>query len=83
VSSIVQKPGVLTTFGGSDYNNNIYLNIRDLTPTIDGQYIPAKSGQGHWLFHEILSVGIFFYRNVVWRLFANMFLCHCNVAGMI
>jgi hypothetical protein len=33
--------------------------------------------------NEILSVGIFFYRNVVWRLFANMFLCHCNVAGMI
>ena len=47
----MQKPGVLTTCGRSENNNNIYLNIRDLTPTLDGQYVPAKSGRGHWLFH--------------------------------
>jgi hypothetical protein len=48
----MQKPGVLTTFGRSDYNNNIYLNIRDLTPAMYGHYIPAKGGQGHWLFQQ-------------------------------
>ena len=43
----VQKPGVLTTFGRSEYNNNIYLTISDLTPAIYGHCIPAKSGHGH------------------------------------
>jgi hypothetical protein len=47
---MVHKPRMLATFGRSDYNNNIYLNIRDLTPAKYGHYIPAKSGQGHRLF---------------------------------
>ncbi|TFG92560.1 MAG: hypothetical protein E4G71_01870 [Candidatus Atribacteria bacterium] len=47
----MQRPGVLTTFGQSDYNNNIYLSIRDLTPAMYGHCIPAKSGHGYWLFH--------------------------------
>jgi hypothetical protein len=49
----VQKPEVLTTCGLSENKNNIYLNIRDLTSITDGQYIPAKSGQEHWLFYLI------------------------------
>jgi len=44
---IVQKPGLLTTIGRSDYLNYIYLHIRDLTTAIDGQFIPAKGGQGY------------------------------------
>jgi hypothetical protein len=40
----------LTTFGRSEYNNNIYLNIMDLTPALYGHYILAKRGQVHWLF---------------------------------
>jgi hypothetical protein len=46
----VQKPFLLTTISRSDYNNNIYLNINDLTPAMYGHCIPAKSGQGHWPF---------------------------------
>jgi hypothetical protein len=46
----MQKPGLLTTIGRSDYLNYIYLHIRDLTPAIDGQFIPAKGGQDHRLF---------------------------------
>jgi hypothetical protein len=49
----LQKPEVLTTFGRSESNNYIYLNIRDLTPAMYGHCIPAKSGQGHWLFQLI------------------------------
>jgi hypothetical protein len=43
----VQKPGLLTTFGRSNYHNFIYLDIKDLTPATYGQFIPAKVGQGH------------------------------------
>jgi hypothetical protein len=46
----LQKPGLLTTFGRSDYHNFISLDIKDLTPATYGQFIPAKGGQGHWLF---------------------------------
>ena len=46
----MQKPDILTTFGQSDCINNIYLDIKDLTPATDGQLIPAESGQGRWLF---------------------------------
>jgi len=42
----VQKPVLLTTFRRYDYANYIYLYINDLTPAMDGQSIPAKSGQG-------------------------------------
>jgi hypothetical protein len=44
---MVQKPDLLTTFNRSDGINNTNLNIKDLTPARDGQYIPAKGGQGH------------------------------------
>jgi hypothetical protein len=46
----LQKPQVLTTFGQSDCINNIYLEIKDLTPAIDGQLILAESDQCRWLF---------------------------------
>jgi hypothetical protein len=46
----VQKPEALTTFGQSDSINNIYPEIKDLTPAMDGQYFPVDRGQGHWLF---------------------------------
>jgi hypothetical protein len=42
----------MTKFGRSDYVNFISLDIRDLTPGTYGQFIPAKGGQGHWLFHS-------------------------------
>jgi hypothetical protein len=48
----LQKPEALTTFGQSDSINNIYPEIKDLTPAMDGQYFPADRGQGHWLFHS-------------------------------
>jgi hypothetical protein len=44
----------LTTIGRSDYLNNIYLDIKELTPAMDGQFTPAKDGQGHWLSRLIL-----------------------------
>ena len=47
----VQKPGSLTTSDWSIYANYIYLTINDLTLAKDGQFVPAKGGQGHWLFH--------------------------------
>jgi hypothetical protein len=50
---LVQKPEVLTTFGWSDYLNDIHLYNYDLTPAKDDQFIPAKSGQGHRLFQLI------------------------------
>jgi hypothetical protein len=37
---------MLTTFGRSVYYNNIYLNIKNLTPARYSQYIPAKGGLG-------------------------------------
>jgi hypothetical protein len=46
----MQKPGLLTTFGRSNYHNFISLDIKDLTPATYGQFIPAKGGQGHRLF---------------------------------
>jgi hypothetical protein len=52
---IVQKPEALTIFGRSDCNIN--LDINDLTPTIDGQFIPAESGQDRWLFHTPGTLG--------------------------
>jgi len=30
-----------------------YLYSCDLTPAMDGQYIPAKGGHSHWLFQSI------------------------------
>jgi hypothetical protein len=48
----LQKPETLTTFGRSECNNNIYLDIKELTLAIDGQLIPAESGQDRWLFHS-------------------------------
>jgi hypothetical protein len=50
VHVIVKKPAPLTTFGISECINNIYLEIKDLTPAIDGQLILAESGQDRWLF---------------------------------
>jgi hypothetical protein len=44
----MQKPEVLTISGRSDCNNTINPDINDLTPAIDGQFIPAESGQGRW-----------------------------------
>jgi hypothetical protein len=34
----------LTIFSKSNYPNNIYLQIKDLTLALSGQFIPAKSG---------------------------------------
>jgi len=51
----VQKPVVLTTFGRSYYYNNISLDIKDLTPARDGQFIPAKGGQGRWFLHHTIG----------------------------
>jgi len=48
---LFQKPEAFTTFGQSDFINNNYLGIKDLTPTIDGQYLLAERGQRQWLFH--------------------------------
>jgi hypothetical protein len=50
LSYLLQEPGLLTTFGRSDCHNFISLDIKDLTQATYGQFIPAKSGQGHWLF---------------------------------
>jgi hypothetical protein len=50
----MQKPEALTTFGQLNRINNIYLEIKDLTPTMDGYFIPAYSGQGHWFFHSVV-----------------------------
>jgi hypothetical protein len=49
----LQKPEALTTFGRSDCNKNIYLDIKALTPSFDGQSIPAENGQIHWLFQGL------------------------------
>jgi hypothetical protein len=57
----VQKSESLTTFSQSDCNNTIYLFINDLSPAMHGQCIPAKSGQGNWLFHlEVTNCDIKF-----------------------
>lgn len=42
----------LTTFGRWDFINNIYLDIKGLTPARDDQFISALSGQGGWLLHK-------------------------------
>jgi len=42
----------VTTFGLSIDINYIYLSIKFLTPAFGGQFAPAKSGQGHWLYHS-------------------------------
>jgi hypothetical protein len=47
----LQKPVLLTTSGQSDFINFIYLSINDFISAMDGQFFPAKNGQGHWLFH--------------------------------
>jgi len=47
ISELLHKPGVLITLRRADYHKNIYLKIRDLTPAMYGQSIPAKGGQGH------------------------------------
>ncbi len=41
-----------TALGRVDYNNNVFLIIRDLTPGMYGHYVPAKRGQEYWLFHR-------------------------------
>jgi hypothetical protein len=51
----VQKPAVLTTFGQSVNNINIYQYIRDLTPATGGQKNPAENGQGHRLFQLLIN----------------------------
>jgi hypothetical protein len=38
----VKKPLLLTKFGRLDCLNNIYPDIKELTPGIDGQFIPAE-----------------------------------------
>jgi hypothetical protein len=47
----LQKPEALTTFCRADNINNIYHDINDLPPAIEGQLFLAESGQGRWLFH--------------------------------
>ena len=61
----VQKPVVLTISGRTVNNINIYQYISDLTPAIGGQKNPTESGQGHWLFHEVL----FFMQSYHWFTF--------------
>ena len=51
------KPAPLTIFSRSDFINNIYLNINDLTPAKCGQNIPARGGQGDRLMQ---------YNNQIW-----------------
>ena len=46
----LQMPGVLATFGRSDRLNCIHQCIRFLILVFGGRYIPAKGGQGHWIF---------------------------------
>lgn len=53
VLSLLKKPEVLTTFGQSECIYNIYLEIRDLTLEMDGQFIPAYGGQVHWVQQEL------------------------------
>lgn len=53
---LLRKLEVLTTFGRSDCNNNIYLSIWDLFSAKYGDSIPANAGQGHWLFHSFMDV---------------------------
>jgi uncharacterized SAM-binding protein YcdF (DUF218 family) len=38
---IVEKPGVLTTFGRSKWNYHRWLNNKHLIPEKDGQFTPA------------------------------------------
>jgi len=49
----VQNPEAMTTFGRSQGINNISLDIKDLTPAENGQFIPAESGHGHWLIQSL------------------------------
>lgn len=48
----MQKPGSLTTFSRSDDLNNLNLRINFLTPTLDSQLLPAKSGQKYGLLQK-------------------------------
>jgi hypothetical protein len=57
---LMQKPEAVTTFSQSDCINNIYLEIKDLTPAMDGQYFPADRGQGHWPF-QLISIPTLLY----------------------
>jgi hypothetical protein len=44
-NSSVQNPEALSIFGQADCNNIINPDINDLTPAIDGKFIPAESDQ--------------------------------------
>lgn len=46
----MEKPVVLTTFGRYKCNYHKCFNNKHLIPAKDGQFSPARSGQGHWLF---------------------------------
>jgi hypothetical protein len=48
----LQQPVVLTVFSPSDYQIYIYLDIIELTPALNYQFIPASYGQGHRLFQQ-------------------------------
>jgi hypothetical protein len=42
----------LTTSKDGQISDNIHSKTTNiLTPAFGGQFIPAKGGQGHWLFH--------------------------------
>ena len=45
----MQKPEGLTTFVKADCINNNYHDIKNLTPAINGQYLPADRGKGNWI----------------------------------
>jgi hypothetical protein len=47
----MQKPDSLTTSGRLNYNFHRYFNNKQVTPAIDGQFVPADSGQIQWFFY--------------------------------
>jgi hypothetical protein len=47
----MQMPAAMIIFCRPDCNYNIVPDINDLSPATEVQFIPAESGQGHWLFH--------------------------------
>jgi hypothetical protein len=51
MSCNLQKPEGLTKFGRTDYLLTKLFCFNGLLPVADGQFSPAGSGQGLWLFH--------------------------------
>lgn len=49
----MENPVTLTTSGQSVCINNIYLDIKDLTPAIDGQLIPASPPSAPPCYHTL------------------------------